>query len=97
MDERPTTLMDLILGGKEIARENMPSEKMYPFKTVMCPHCGSIQVTLGEEMFRCKNCNKVNRYRKRGEWNVKLKDFPTAEMALMEARRWAIAEHLKNN
>lgn len=62
----------------------------------MCRHCGRIQVTQGEVMFRCRACNKSNRYRKNGQWNVKLKDFPSAEQAMIEAKRWAMEEGRKS-
>ena len=100
VDEKPSTLMDLVFqkGKKDEEQRDrsLLGEKLYPYKAVMCRNCGRIQVTRGEEMFRCRNCGKACRYRKYGKWNVKLKDFPTFEEAMMEAKRWAMEES-KNN
>jgi len=85
--------MSLVFAGKSKA---MPERRLLPYKTVMCRHCGRIQVTRGETMFRCRACSKSNRYRKNGRWNVKLKDFLTAEEAMIEAKRWAMEEGRKN-
>ena len=86
--------MDLIFNKKAKAApaERSLSGKLFPYKAVMCRSCGKIQVTQGEEMFRCRECGKNNRYRKYGEWNVRLKDFPTFEAAHIEAKRWAYEE-----
>jgi len=93
MTDEPSTIMSTLFAGKIKA----PAEKkLMPFKAVMCRHCGRIQVTQGEAMFRCRACNKANRYRKNGQWNVKLKDFPSAEEAMIEAKRWAMEEGRKS-
>lgn len=93
MTDEPSTIMGMVFAGKKKAA---PDKKLLPYKTAMCGHCGRIQVTQGEIMFRCRACNKSNRYRKKGCWNVKLKDFPTAEEAMIEAKRWAMEEGRKS-
>jgi len=95
MDDEPSTIMSLVFGSRTESKF-IPDKRLYPYKTVMCRHCGRIQVTQGEVMFRCRSCNKANRYRKNGQWNVKLKDFPTVELAMIEARRWAFEEGKKS-
>jgi len=53
--EEPESLMDLICNGRGlgIAGVKKPSSgRLFPYKAVMCPRCGRIQVTQGEEMFR---------------------------------------------
>jgi len=92
MTDEPPTIMGMVFACKKAA----PDKKLLPYKTAMCRHCGRIQVTQGEVMFRCRACNKSNRYRKKGCWNVKLKDFPTAEEAMIEAKRWAMEEGRKS-
>ena len=76
--------------------KSLLGEKLLPFKAVMCRSCGKIQVTTGEEMFRCRECNKVSYYRIKGRWNVRLKDFVSFEAAMMAAKRWAMEEGLNN-
>ena len=100
MDTEPSTIMDLVfgVGAKEKnGQMSLLGEKLLPYKAVMCRQCGKIQVTMGEEMFRCKECNKVMKYRKKGVWNVRLKDFATFEDALRAAKKWAMEEYLKEN
>jgi hypothetical protein len=97
--DEPESLMDLVFNkkGKEKKEgKSLLSRTLFPYKTVMCRNCGKIQVTQGEEMFRCRSCAKVNRYRKYGEWNVRLKDFPSFEAAMIEAKRWAMEEGKKD-
>jgi hypothetical protein len=98
--DEPVSLMDLVFNkkAKEKAREekSLLGRKLFPYKTVMCRSCGKIQVTMGEEMFRCRSCNKINRFRKYGQWNVLLKDYSTAEAAMIEAKRWAMEESQKD-
>jgi RNase P subunit RPR2 len=97
--DEPESLMDLVFNkrGKTNKEEkSLLGKKLFPYKTVMCRSCGKIQVTQGEEMFRCRECAKINRYRKYGQWNVKLKDFPSFEAAMIEAKRWAMEEGKKD-
>lgn len=68
---------------------NKIPESPYPYKAVMCPHCGRIQVTTGEVCFRCRICSKTSSYRRNGKPHVKFKDFPTHEMACIFAKRWS--------
>lgn len=82
----------MVFAGKN---EPLPEGGLRPYKAVMCRHCGRIQVTKGETMFRCSACGKANRYRKKGHWNVKLKDFHSAEEAMIAAKRWATEEGMK--
>lgn len=98
-DAEPESLMDLICnrkGLKASAPKAQPERRLFPYKTVMCSRCGKIQVTLGEEMFRCRNCGKAIRFRKDGRWNVQIRDFPTYEAAMVEAKRWAMEEGRKD-
>ncbi|MBN2250723.1 MAG: hypothetical protein JW724_01440 [Candidatus Altiarchaeota archaeon] len=95
MDDEHPTLMSLVFNKglkKKKEQKNPPGAKLLPYKTVMCRHCGRIQVTTGEEMFRCRGCNKVIRFRKRGLWNVRLMDYRTFEEAHIAAKRWAMEE-----
>lgn len=85
-NDEPTTLMGLALNSKE---QNKIPESPYPYKAVMCPHCGRIQVTTGEVCFRCRICSKTSSYRRNGKPHVKFKDFPTHEMACIFAKRWS--------
>jgi hypothetical protein len=98
--DEPESLMDLVFnkrGKKENKEEkSLLARNLFQYKTVMCRHCGKIQVTQGEEMFRCRECAKINRYRKYGQWNVRLKDYPTFEAAMIEAKRWAMEEGKKD-
>ncbi len=91
-DDESTTLMSLILQSKGGYKKL--SEGLYAYKTVMCPKCGKIQVTMAEECFRCRWCNKVSYYRKKGKWHVNFKDFPTHEMACIFAKRWSETQTL---
>jgi predicted RNA-binding Zn-ribbon protein involved in translation (DUF1610 family) len=97
--DEPESLMDLICNKKGLKvslGKNTAPLTLFPYKAVMCRACGKIQVTQGEEMFRCRECGKANRYRKNGAWNVRLKDFPTFEAAMIEAKRWAMEEVKKD-
>jgi len=93
MDNGPSTIMSLVFGNEN---KTQPEKRLLLYKTVMCRHCGRIQVTQGEIMFRCRACNKANMFRRNGEWNVKLRDFPSAELAMIEAKRWAREEGRKS-
>ena len=97
--DEPESLMDLIFNKKikgDKIEKSLLARKLFQYKTVMCRKCGKIQVTQGEEMFRCRNCGKVNRYRKYGQWNVRLKDYSSFEDAMIEAKRWAMEEGMKD-
>jgi hypothetical protein len=97
--DEPESLMDLIFNKKakgEKVEKSLIARTLFQYKAVMCRNCGKIQVTQGEEMFRCRECAKINRYRKYGQWNVRLKDYPTFEAAMIEAKRWAMEEGKKD-
>lgn len=99
-NDEPTTLMGLLVQGKKIEQPTRSylAERMFQYKTVMCPHCGRIQVTQGEEMFKCRNdgCKKTSQFRLKGQWHVKLYDFATSEEAHIFAKRWAESEFMKD-
>ena len=83
-----TSLMGLIAGQKQREDSRDVGDQLFRYKTVMCPHCGWIQVTEGKTRFKCRGCGKSSSYRKRGGWNVKLKDFPSMETASIYAKKW---------
>lgn len=87
------TLMGWVLNQ---SKKSKPEKELLRYKTVMCPHCGTIQVTAGEIMFRCRRCNKVSKFRTKGDWHVKLKDFDTPWLAMMYAKDWAYREFKKS-
>jgi len=88
-DER-TTLMSLALEAKKTPAE--ASDQLYKYKAVMCPKCGWIQVTSAEKNLKCRRCNKISTFRSKGRWNVRVKSFPTHEMACICAKEWSMEE-----
>jgi len=89
-NDEKTTLMDTILETKKPAKEL--SESLYRYKVAMCPNCGWIQVTEAEKCLKCRRCNKISTFRRKGQWNVRLKSFPTHETACMCAKEWSMEE-----
>ncbi|ODS42200.1 MAG: hypothetical protein MSIBF_02365 [Candidatus Altiarchaeales archaeon IMC4] len=85
--DEPTTLMSLLCESKKPPKEL--SDDLFRYKVVMCPNCGIIQTTEGEESFRCRSCNKASRYRIKGDWHVKIADFPNPNAASAYAGEWA--------
>jgi len=89
-----TTLMGLILNRNDKGRDtDRIGEKLFRFKTVMCPKCGWIQVTEGKKRFKCRQCNRSSKYRVGGTWHVKLEDFPSHETAMRYAKKWRKKKH----
>jgi hypothetical protein len=98
-NDEPTTITSLFFQEREKPKQphSYLSERLFRYKAVMCPHCGTIQVTQGEEMFKCRNanCNKVSQFRVKGQWHVKLYDFPSHEEACRWAKKWIEEEYRK--
>ncbi|MCX6695303.1 MAG: hypothetical protein NTU61_03310 [Candidatus Altiarchaeota archaeon] len=93
-DER-TTLMSMAFDSTKPAKQ--VSQELYHYKTAMCPKCGWIQVTQAEKSLKCRRCNKISVFRSKGRWNVKVKSFPTHEMACTCAKEWSMEEGGKLN
>lgn len=93
-DYEPTTIMSLVFNKGKPAISRTTIEELLPYKAVMCPRCGTIQVTEGEKSFRCRRCEKTSTFRKRGGWNVRLYDFVSFQEAGIFAKKWAIGEEI---
>jgi len=63
-------------------------KKLLPYKAVLCPFCGRIQITKGEKSFRCRLCGKTSSFRHDSKWNVKLKDFHEEKQAREYCKEW---------
>jgi|GEM_PF-5258699 len=63
-------------------------KNLLPYKAVLCPFCGRIQVTGGESSFRCRLCGKTSSFRHESKWNVKLKSFETEKQAREYCQLW---------
>ncbi len=86
-NDEPTTLMSLLCESKRPIKEL--SDDLFRYKVVMCPNCRRIQMTEGEESFRCRSCNKASKYRINGDWHVRIADFQNPNAASAYAGEWA--------
>jgi len=67
---------------------HIPPETLKKYKVVQCRHCGNIQITTAKDRFICIYCNRSMKFRARGKWNVKLKDFDNLEDAVECCKLW---------